>query len=223
VLVPEEPTDRLLQLRLPGASFTQTRVGVQPHAAVADGDRIFVGNEFGRGLSVIQGAKVVANIGGFVQPGGITAVGASIAVVDVRRNDVTLIDARTLKRIASLPAGAGPTHAAAGAGSTLYVIDTRGDAVDAFTARPTLKRTGKLRLRGTPYGVAIDAQRHRLWVTMTATNQLAEISIADSSRPSVIATYPTARQPNTVAIDPTTGRVFVADAGAGVVQIIDPR
>jgi DNA-binding beta-propeller fold protein YncE len=37
-----------------------------------------------------------------------------------------------------------------------------------------------------------------------------------------VARFPTVRQPNTVAVDPTTGRLFVTGTVDGTVEIIDP-
>ncbi len=72
-------------------------------------------NEFGRSVSVIEHGRVAGRIGGFLQPGGITAVGREVAFVDGGGNRLTLIDAYTLKRrIGTASAGAGPTHAVAG-------------------------------------------------------------------------------------------------------------
>jgi hypothetical protein len=41
-------------------------------------------------------------------------------------------------------------------------------------------------------------------------------------RAAAVARFATARQPDTVAVDPTDGRVFVADATAGTVEMIEP-
>jgi DNA-binding beta-propeller fold protein YncE len=38
----------------------------------------------------------------------------------------------------------------------------------------------------------------------------------------VVGTLPTVRQPNTVAVDSATGRIFVAGRTDGTVQLIDP-
>lgn len=221
VLVPEEPVNRLLELALPAGRSRSIQVGPHPHDAAADDGRVFVGNEFGRSVSVIQGTRVVREIGGFVQPGGVVAVGAEVAVVDVGADSLTLIDARTLRVIGRLGAGAGPTHAVAGAGGHLYLIDTRGDAILTYATAPTFRQVGRFPLAGTPYGVAIDASRGHLWVTLTGRNQLVELATGGASlRP--VAAYPTGRQPNTVAVEPRTGRVFVANARANSLQIIEP-
>jgi DNA-binding beta-propeller fold protein YncE len=38
-----------------------------------------------------------------------------------------------------------------------------------------------------------------------------------------IARYPTVRQPNSVAVDPASGRVFVTGKADGQLQILEPR
>ena len=220
VLVPAETANRLLELSLRTGTVRSITVGVHPHDAAATDGRVFLGDEFGDSVSVVPAGRAVARIGGFLQPGGIAAIGGDVAVVDVRADTVTLIDARSLRVIARAAAGHGPTHVVA-AGTMLFVADTRGNAILSY-AQPRLRLVGRLLLPGTPYGIAIDRGGRRLWVTLTASNELAELAVgARSLRP--VAAYHTAQQPNTVAVDPRDGRVFVADAGAGAVELIDPR
>ncbi len=221
VLVPAEPINRLLELTLPRAQISSVAVGAHPHDAAQSDGRMFVSNEFGDSVSVVRGGRVIARIGGFSQPAGIAALGRRVAVTDVRLNTLTLIDTRTLRAIGHLPAGAGPTHAVAGADGRVYVIDTRGGAVLTYVTRPSFRPLGRLALPGTPYGVAVDPARQRLWVTLTAQDQLVELSTEGGS-PRVLHVYATGRQPNTVAVDARDGHVFVADAGPGTVQMIDP-
>ncbi len=222
VLVPEESPNALLELSLPAMRVRSIAVGAHPHdAAQADG-RVFVGDEFGKSLSVIEGSRVVGKIPGFLQPGGVAAVGIAVAVVDVRANTVTLVDARTGHALNRLPAGAGPTHVVAEPDGRLFVIDTRGGAILTYRPHPQLRLASRLALPGAPYGVALDPSRHHLWVTLTAENKLAELDTRTGT-PRVIAEYPTGRQPNTVAVDLRTGQVLVADAGADAVQVIVPH
>jgi DNA-binding beta-propeller fold protein YncE len=221
VLVPTEPVDELIELSLPRATLRSIPVGSHPHDAAEVARRVFVGDEFGRSVSVLAGSRVVAQIRGFVQPGGLAAVGGGVAVVDVRADTLTLIDARSLHVLGSAAGGQGPTHVVAEDGR-LFVADTRGNAVLSYETRPRLRLVSRLALPGTPYGIAIDRERRRLWLTLTATNELVELAI-DRRSPRRIDSYPTDRQPNTIAVDPSDGRVFVADAGPGVVQLIDPR
>lgn len=220
LLVPAEPVDWLIEVSLPSATVRSVAVGVHPHDAAAVAGRVFVGDEFGRSVSVVVERHVVARIGGFLQPGGLAAVGADVGVVDVRADTITLIDAHSLRVLGRAQAGKGPTHVVARHGR-LFVADIRGNALLAYATRPKLHLAARLALPGTPYGIAIDSVRNRLWVTLTAINELVAVAI-DGATLRRVGSYPTDRQPNTVAVDPRDGRVFVSDAEPGVVQLIDP-
>ncbi len=80
--------------------------------------------------------------------------------------------------------------------------------VRKFLIGPEPREVAAVRAEGTPYGIAIDRQRERLWVTLTATNQSGRV-LDRRGTPLRIFTYPTIRQPNTVAVDPSDGDVFV--------------
>jgi DNA-binding beta-propeller fold protein YncE len=101
-------------------------------------------------------------------------------------------------------------------------VDTRGGAVLTYVTRPRFGLVARFPLPGTPYGIAIDSQRGRLWLTLTAKDELVELSTAGAAL-RLLGVYATGRQPNTVAVDSRSGRVFVADAAPGTVQLIDPR
>ena len=74
---------------------------------------------------------------------------------------------------------------------------------------------------GTPYGVAYDPVRDRLWVTLTALNEVIGLNL-NASTPVLATPLPTVRQPNTVAVDSATGRLFVTGTDEGVLEIIEP-
>ena len=74
---------------------------------------------------------------------------------------------------------------------------------------------------GSPYGIAVDGRRGRIWVTQTALDRVVEMKVTDLA-PKIIATYPTVRQPNSVAVDARSGRVVVVGRSRGDVQILDP-
>jgi DNA-binding beta-propeller fold protein YncE len=219
LLVPEESVNRLLELALPTGRARSYPVGSFPHAAAAVDGRVFVGDERGRSLSEILPGGRVRTIGGFQQPGGLAPVGRDLAVVDVGAFTLTLLDTRTDRVIGRLPAGRGPTHDIAD-GGRIYVVDTRGNAILTYTAQP-FRLIGHTRLPGAPYGVAVDPVRAHLWVTETARNRLAELTLA-GDLPRVIRTFPTGVQPDTVAVDGGTGRIFVANQIAGTAEMIDP-
>jgi hypothetical protein len=58
-------------------------------------------------------------------------------------------------------------------------------------------------------------------VTLTAKNRLVQYVLEDGA-PREIASFPTVRQPNSVTVDPVSGRVFVAGREKGELQILDP-
>ena len=222
VLVPAEDIDQLVTVSLPGRRLRATDVGRQPHAAVAArgpaaaGGRIFVGNERGRSVSVVEDGREVRRLDAPVGPGGLAATrGGVVAVVGVRERAIELFDAGTLTARGRIPVGLGPTHVAA-RGSRFFVVDTRGNGLVEIHTDP-LRVHRRTHLEGAPYGIAFDPRRRRFWVTLTASNRVAELTDRR-----LLRTFPTVRQPNSVAVDPVTGRVFVASRKDGVLQLFDP-
>jgi DNA-binding beta-propeller fold protein YncE len=59
-----------------------------------------------------------------------------------------------------------------------------------------------------------------MFVTQTAHNQVTELIVG--GRPSLVRRYATPRQPNTVAVDEATGRVYVTGKVDGSLQLLDP-
>ena len=172
VLVPVETSNQLVQVAVPTGRTTSTNVLAQPHdaAGIANGD-IAVGDEFGKALSVIRDGKVIKTFHGLEQPGGVVADGNLVTVVDVHAFTVTTYDLATLRKIARLPAGKGPTHGMLVGGHRVVVADTRGQRLLVFGDDP-LRRLGQLALPGTPYGMASDPSTDMVWVTLTARNQV---------------------------------------------------
>jgi len=221
VLVPAERANALARVALPVGRVRTATVGAYPHDVVAAGDRVFVGDERGATVSVLERGRVVRRIRVALQPGGLAVLdgGRVLAVVSVRERVVELFDTRTLARLGRAPAGVGPTHLVSDGRSTLYVIDTAGDGLLVFRLRPKLALTRRYALPGAPYGVAADRSRNRLWVTLTRTNEVVEL--AAGARPHELARFAAPRQPDTVAVDERTGRVFVTGTAGGVLQVLD--
>lgn len=224
VLIPAERADRLARVRAAdGRRLGAVGVGVFPHDATAAGERIFVGDERGNTVTVVEDGRRLRQFPVATQPGGLAGVrdGEQVAVVSVRERVVELFDAGSLRRLGRVSAGVGPTHVVSESRfDRLYVTDTRGGSLLVFETVPDLELVRRVYLPGRPYGIAIDEERHRLWVTLTETNEVVELPA--HGRPHVLRRFPTARQPDTVAVDEATGRVFVTGRHAGVVQLIDP-
>ena len=220
VLVPSEPADALVEVYLPDGRTRVTPVGDQPHDATAIGARRFVADEFSSTLSVVEDGRRVEETVVDAQPGGVVAAGDQVAVISVLAYTVELFDGRTLRPSGSRNAGLGPTHAVADGEHRLYITDTRGDAVIVYETVPRLKWVGRIELPGSPYGISLDEGRSRVWVTLAGRNEVVELTAED--QPRRLRTLPTVRQPNTVAVDPGTGRVFATSRTDGTLQLIDP-
>ena len=223
VLVPVESADTLVAVELPsGDIVSRAPTGRFPHdATVAANGTVFVTNEFGSSLTVVRDGAVVDTLTDQTQPGGVAAAGDFVGVIDVRQNDLTVYYAVTLRQAGRVAAGDGPTHVVAGPRGRLIVSDTRGDALLVFEVSPSVRQLARLELPGSPYGLAYDAQHDRVWVTLTARNEVVEID-ATASPPTVLNRFPTVRQPNTVAVDAASGKVFVTGTAEGVLQILEP-
>ena len=117
-------------------------------------------------------------------------------------------------------AGVGPTHVVA-AGDRLYVADTQGGALLVFATRPRLELVRRVFLPGGPYGLAVDPARHRLWVTLTARNEV--VALAANGHPVPRQRLATVRGPDAIAVDSATGTLVISGADRRVVQLIGPR
>jgi DNA-binding beta-propeller fold protein YncE len=225
VLVPSERADVLAQVALPdGDTLRTSPVGDFPHdAAAAPNGRIFVLDEQASTVSVIEDGEVIETLETLSFPGGAaTTQEGLVGVVAVRGLGLEVFDSEPLESLGRIDAGEGPTHIVAGPDGRFYVADTRGDALLVFEARPELERVARLPLdEGSPYGIALDPEREHLWVTLTAENTVVQYDIG-GDEPEELDRYFTARQPNTVAVNPESGRVFVGGRRASRLQILEP-
>lgn len=225
VLVPAERTNELLRVGLDGSLVgSPVRVGRFPHDASASGSRVFVANEMDHSVSVIERGRVIRELDAPRQPGGIATAGhGDVIVVGVGERALRSYDAATLKPKRTAGAGVGPTHIVSDCNERVYVADTDGRAILAYRTGRDLELADRVNLPADPYGIAVDCRRRRLWVTEPGRNRLVRLRIPrDQGQVRLERTYPTVRQPNSVATDPATGRVFVAGRSRGVLQVIDP-
>jgi DNA-binding beta-propeller fold protein YncE len=221
VVVPAESADRVLEVT-PAGIRSEAKVGTHPHAAAAIGHRVFVADEHSDQVSVLRRGRLEASWPAPHQPGGIAAFAHRyVGLVAVSERVLQVYDAASGKELGEVDAGVGPTHIA-GSGYTGFVADTEGDAVRKFAVDAHPVQTEVVPAPGAPYGIAADFARGRLWVTLTARNQLVEYAVGEGPTRK-LATYPTVRQPNSVAVDPRSGVVYVAGRRDGRLQRIDPR
>jgi DNA-binding beta-propeller fold protein YncE len=222
ILVPVESANALIRVELPsGTVLPQIDTGITPHdAAQADNGMVFVANEHGGTVTVLRGTEIVKVFADSVQPAGMAATGQSMGLIDVRKNDLTIYDTKTLTIGGSTRAGDGPTHLVADNHGRLIAADTRGDAVRVFEPLPTPHQVGIVAQPGGPYGIAYDPTRDRLWVASSGTNEVVGYDMSQPT-PREIRRVPTVQNPYTLGVDANTGRLFVGGVTGGVVQIVD--
>lgn len=218
VLIPVEQSDQLLEARLGGDGTRAIAVGDHPHDAVAAAGRIFVGDEFSDQVTVLTDDRVTASLDAPVQPGGLAATNGYVAVVAVAERVLAVYDATSLEEIGELGAGEGPTHVVAAAGRA-WVADTDGDSIRVYAVGEQPRAIASASLDGSPYGLAIDPLRMRLWATLPDRNQVVVFDVT-GNRPRELRRYPTLRQPNSVAIDARDGRAVIAGRAAGRLELI---
>jgi hypothetical protein len=210
-----EKDGTLSVIDLPGGQieYTVPTTGPAPHEAFAVGEgTIFVANEFGNSFSIIRDRRVVRTVPTPLQPGGGAATpdGRYAVGVGVRGRQITEYTA-TGDVVGTADCGAGPTHTVAGDDGLFWVNDTNGDAVLGFEATPSGPRQVATIPTGAgsrPYGDAYDTERHTLWVTLTGSNELLGLTLSGVQVQRRVA-IPTVRQPNSVAVDPTTGGTVI--------------
>ncbi len=218
VLVPAEEANQLVEVPVGGGPERRIDVGEHPHDAVQTHGRIFVGDEFADTVSVVEHGRLERTLDAPAQPGGVAAAAGLVAVVAVAERVIATYDANTLRRLGQAPAGEGPTHLLA-AGRRAWVADTEGDAILVFRLAATPRQIASVPAPGTPYGMALDARRDILWVTLTATNRVEGFDVS-GAEPRRIASFPVLRQPNSVAVDEPSGRVVVAGADSGRLEVL---
>ncbi|MBA3867166.1 MAG: YncE family protein [Solirubrobacterales bacterium] len=209
VVVPAESANEVLAVS-PGAGIlSRLAVGRHPHDAAVLGATTFVADEHSDQVSVLRKRALDATLPAPHQPGGIAIAGPYVVLVAVSARVLRVYDAGGLRVLGTARAGVGPSHVVAD-GTLAYVADTQGDAIRVFRIGVRPREVAEAPLPGTPYGLAVDRRRHRLWVTLTAGNRLAEYATSPAGALRRIAGYPTVRQPNSVEVEPRSGAVLVA-------------
>lgn len=222
-LVPVEDAGALLEVDPRTGRTRSTEVGDYPHDATAVGPRRFTADEFGSTMSIVRDGRRVGQVPVDAQPGNVVAVGDQVAVISVRSYTVELYDATSdhPRGQGSQSAGLGPSHAVLGPRGRLAITDTRGRSLVVYDTRPKLRFFARLSLGGTPVGIASDARRGRIWVALSERNRVLPIDLT-GDEPGVGQAVNTVQSPYSLAVDPGSGRLVVASAAAGTVQLVDP-
>ncbi|WP_033429383.1 YncE family protein [Saccharothrix syringae] len=206
------PAGAVVTVRPDGSSSAREVPGGPVDVVTAGGRALVAQREAGR---VLVGDHAV---GGINSPDRLVAVGDRAVVLDRPRSAVFDLDPSADRPGAGLRAGEGATNAVADRFGRVFVVDTRGGELLAFSANPLIMRL-RYPLPGGPYGLAYDAARDLLWVTLTERNEVVGFDVS-GGEPVERHRYATVRQPDSVAVDPDGGRVFVVSGYGRGMQVI---
>ncbi|CRK57097.1 Lipoprotein LppL [Alloactinosynnema sp. L-07] len=209
----------VVQVTLPDVRVT-TLDGAAAGAA-GYGDSTLVAVRETKSVAVLAGNGTHRSIsGGLLSADQVYTVGERAAVLDRLRNAVFEMDVAKGTIGEGLRAGQGATNGVVDRFGRILVTDTRGGALLAFSLDPLLMRQ-RFPVAGGPFAIAYDPRRDLAWVTLTETNEVVGFHVA-AEQPEQRYRFPTVGQPNAVAVDPASGRVVVASANGGGVQVIEP-
>ncbi|MCJ1713042.1 YncE family protein [Curtobacterium sp. VKM Ac-2922] len=220
LLLPAEDKATLFRLAVPSLKVESSEsTSTQPHQAVEVGETTFVTEEYGHAVRALRNGKTVAHFTQPVQPGGITAVGNRVAAVDVAANLLFVYDATTLRLVAALPAGKGPSHVVPIGDSRVAVCDVRGNAVLTYDLAGTPRLLGRASVPGRAFWIGSD-QDGTVYTALANTNKIAELKVSSAGRPTLVKTVPTVRNPVSFDRDPVTGDLYVGGYADSQLQVI---
>lgn len=211
---------QVVKITLPAGAAEVTAQDGGPVDAARVGDRTLVARHEAKSVAVLAGSSVQRSIDGIASPDLVVPVGDHAVLLDRLRSAVYDLNPDNTALGAGLRAGDGATNAVPDRYGRVLVTDTRGGGLLAFSTMPVLMRQ-RFPVPGAPYGIAYDERRDLAWVTLTERNEVVGFDVA-GGEPVERHRVPAVRQPDSVAVDSGTGRVFVASADGGGVQVVQP-
>lgn len=190
-------------------------------AAVLPDGRLAAGLADGSVVVLGPDGAVAAQVGGIASADGLVVAGGTLHVLDRRQTALLQLDLSGEGSLGlGLRAGVGATNAVTDRFGRVVVADTAGGQLVVFGTDPFLERQ-QYPVPGAPYALAYDAVRNLVWVTLTATDEVAGYELT-GGEPVERYRLPTVHEPDSVAVDASSGVVVVASgSGDGVAQV-DP-
>jgi DNA-binding beta-propeller fold protein YncE len=163
--------------------------------------------------------QTVARAGTIKYPDGLAYVPTTkrVFVSDEHGNVDAVIDATNNKLVAAIPlgGGAGNTVYDSGADRILVAVHGKNELVTIDPLRATNTARTKMAGLNDPHGIALDVENRLAFVAGEGNNKLA---VVDLKTMVVGAVLPTGKDPDVLAFDPGTKRLYVA-AESGDVRV----
>jgi hypothetical protein len=220
LLAPVASADQVVEVTPTQATTTVVPVPGGPTSAALYDGNLLVTVPTHQAIDEIAGGHVTRTITGDVNPDQVLVAAGKVVLLDRIRSAVFDVDTNGGSVGAGLRAGDGATNATTDGYGRVLVTDTRTGELLAFSPDPVVLRQ-RVPATGVPYGIAVDTRRTIAWVTATQLNEVIGYQLA-AGQPVRKYQLATIRQPNSVAVDPASGRVFVASADGGGVQVMQP-
>jgi DNA-binding beta-propeller fold protein YncE len=224
VLAPVPSANQVVEIAIPTATTTAVvTVPGGPASAVVDADgNLLVAVPGRHAIDVVdqRTKQVKRTITGQITPEVVLDAGGHVLLLDRLRSALFDVDPAGGSVDTGQRAGDGATNAVTDHYGRALVTDTRTGELLVFTGGPVLMRQ-RYPVSGAPFAIAVDDRHDMAWVTATASNQVIGYDIA-GGQPVEKFRFATVRQPNSVAVDPDSGRVVVASASGGGFQVIRP-
>ncbi|MBM7774613.1 sugar lactone lactonase YvrE [Actinokineospora baliensis] len=212
---------KVVRVALPGGTLAESPVDGSPAAAADYQGDTLVAVRDRKQVTVLGDGQVRRVItGSLLSADQVFSTGQDAVVLDRLRNAVFQLNVTQGTVGEGLRAGQGSTNGVTDRWGRVLVTDTRGGALLAFSINPLLMRQ-RYPVPGSPYGIAYDTKRDLAWVTLTETNEVVAYQVG-GEEPVERHRFPTVAQPNSVTVDPATGRVVVASANGGGIQVVQP-
>ncbi|GAA4616587.1 YncE family protein [Saccharopolyspora hordei] len=214
-------SDQIARVDLATAEVRTTPVPGGPlHAVDLDAERTAVALRTPATVTVLRDGTRTATADGFQDPAQLLPTPHDVYVLDRLTTSVTPVDPANGSKGAGLRAGSGATNAVTDRYGRILAIDTRGQELLAFSTDPLVMKQ-RYPVPGSPYGLAYDPTRDIAWVTLTATNEVVGYDVA-GGEPRERHRLPTISQPNSIAVDPQTGTLYIASANGSGYQVVTP-
>ncbi|MGW1675950.1 YncE family protein [Saccharopolyspora sp. NPDC002376] len=221
VLAALPDSDQITHVDLRTAQTRSTAVSGGPVYAIdLDAERTAVALRNPATVTILHNGKPAATADNLSGPAQLLPTPDNVYVLDRLTTAITPINPTNGEKGAGLRAGQGATNAIGDRYGRIITIDTRGQELLAFSTDPLVMKQ-RYPVPGSPYGLAYDPTRDLAWVTLTATNELVGYDIA-GGEPTERHRLPTITQPNSVAVDPNTGTIYVASANGAGYQVVKP-
>ena len=241
VYVASKTTDRLVKIDgATNAVVASYHTGSEPFGVAANSatNKVYVANYAGNSLWVLDGTSgallgtVYFSSMGYGEPSYV-AVNETLNRAYVSLHDggrLAVIDGATNGLITTVEAEAGALGVAVDPGLQRAFVSCRDtdNVVVVDTASNTRLWSQTFAVQGEPYAIAVDAVRHRLYALISVSgsnpDRVAVYSLASSgaSRIGTVMVGAGGAQGGTgIAVNPTTGHVFVANSADGTVTVID--